>query len=193
MATNIHIGNMTEKKSFSLPNILVISFIALLLQIILVPNIAINGIGPNLVLLGVVLVAMKNGPAASCVTGFFCGLIYDLVNFGPLGVMAFLLALVGYVIAMLNNQKSSSSLSKGASSDNWFIGMLMFIITALIVEIGYGLALSLTGYEISFGSSFIFRVLPSLLYDAVIALIVFGVRYLIQGRGTQKMASRIRH
>jgi rod shape-determining protein MreD len=192
VATNIHIGGMGDKKSFSLSNILLTSFIVLLLQIMLVPNIAINGIGPNLVLLGVVIIATKNSPSASCITGFFCGLIYDLTNFGPLGVMAFLLALAGYVIATISKQTNASSLSMGTSSNSWLASVFMFMVTALIVEIGYGLALSLAGYEISFGSSFIFRVLPSLLYDAVVALIVLGIRHMIQGRGTQKMESRVR-
>jgi rod shape-determining protein MreD len=192
MATNIHIGGMDERKSFSLAHICTVSIIVVLLQIILVPNIAINDIAPDLVLLGVVIVARKNGPAASCLTGFVCGLLYDLMNSGPLGVMAFMLALVGYVLAQFQSQANDYGAAMNPQGNGVWVDLALFLAAALVVELGYGLALSLTGYDVSFGSSFIFRILPSLLYDTVCAAIVFGIRNLVVGHDQQKPTSRIR-
>jgi len=181
VANTIHIGDMGKKKNATTSSILIISIVVVLAQIIIAPNIAINGVGPNLILIGIVLIARQEQQTTACLVGFALGLIYDLVGTAPLGVMAFMLALAGYAIASSGTPDSQNMMVGNAPRGDWVSDLVVFAITALCVEIGYAIVLSLTGYEASFASAIVYRILPSLIYDCVCALIVFALRNRIKG------------
>jgi rod shape-determining protein MreD len=140
------------------------SLIAFLLQVAIAPNIAVYGVVPNLVLGFVVLNAMLCNSTRSLLTGFFLGLAFDFTTQGPLGVMALVLAVIGY---------SVSSLNKELLAGSWHVQALFLLLAAFLGELLYAAFLSMLGYNAGFLPSVGMRVLPGTLYDAVFGLIVF--------------------
>jgi rod shape-determining protein MreD len=112
------------------------SALALLLQTVLAPNIAILNAVPNFVLGFVVLNAMFCGNIRSSLTGFSLGLLYDLTTQGPLGVMPLVFAIVSY---------SVSSLNKELFSDNWPVQVLFLLVAAFFSELLHAAFLSILG------------------------------------------------
>lgn len=140
------------------------SIVAVLLQIIIAPNIAIGGVVPNFLLVLVVVTAITYGSTRACVLGFILGLVFDLIGAGPVGVMSLVLALLGYMVGAVN---------KSMFSDGWVIPIITLAIAAFIGETLYGLVLTIIGYETSFFVSLVSRMLPGALYDTIFGLILF--------------------
>jgi rod shape-determining protein MreD len=140
------------------------SLIAFLLQVMIAPNIAILDVVPNFILGFVVLNAMSCNSIRSSLTGFVLGLLYDFTAQGPLGIMALVLAALGY---------SVSSLNKELFANGWPIQALLLLIAAFFGELLHAAFLSISGYDPDFLLSVGMRVVPGALYDAVFGLIVF--------------------
>ncbi|MDR2105835.1 MAG: rod shape-determining protein MreD [Coriobacteriales bacterium] len=138
--------------------------IAFLLQLIIAPNIAILGAVPNFILCFVVLNAMSCGTIRSSLAGFILGLLYDLVAQGPLGIMSFVLAILGYAVSSLNKELFAGS---------WAVQALFLFIAAFFGELLHAAFLSILGYDSDFLLSLGMRVVPGTLYDALFGLIVF--------------------
>lgn len=151
--------------------IVVVIAISALLQIALAPNVAIRGAIPNFLLVAVVCVAMLTDSRTGCLVGFFCGLLFDLVGIGPLGVMTATLTLVGYLTGYFAKNLITESLTAT---------MIFLVVCALISELIYCIFLAITGEVASFGQSLYMRVLPSAVYDTIFAAICFPLvrRYL---------------
>ena len=67
-----------------------------LVQCTLVPAFGVGGVVPDVPLLLVVLLALRWGPEAGCLTGFTLGFVQDVLAGGPLGLHALAKALVGF-------------------------------------------------------------------------------------------------
>ena len=61
--------------------------VAVLLQVVVAPNIALFGAMPNFVVAYALLVAIVRPMAAGPVMPFVLGLVFDLVSGGPVGAM----------------------------------------------------------------------------------------------------------
>ncbi|NTU89039.1 MAG: rod shape-determining protein MreD [Actinobacteria bacterium] len=144
--------------------ITVFTLICTVLQIAIAPNISIGGITPNFMLLAVVCTALLEGSKKGCILGFVCGLIFDLCGVGPIGGMAFVFTLTGYI---------TGQLARNLLSDGWVVPIIIFAISALFAELLYGILLLTTGYDGSFFRSLFFRILPSTLYDVLFAFLCF--------------------
>jgi rod shape-determining protein MreD len=159
---------MMETPRTGLRFTLIGSLIALLAQVMIAPNIAFFGIVPNFILGFVVLNAMLNTNVRSSLTGFFLGLLYDFLSQGPLGVMSLVLAVLGYVVSSLNKELFSGS---------WAARAILLLVAAFFGELFHAALLSITGYDGDFLASFLMRVLPGSVYDAVFGLVVFPLMY----------------
>ncbi|MDR3052910.1 MAG: rod shape-determining protein MreD [Coriobacteriales bacterium] len=155
-----------DTKASNIPVIIITSFVAVVLQIMIAPNIAINDVVPNFMLVAVVLIAINHGTTPSCTAGFVLGLLYDLFAQGPLGVMALILTILAY---------STSSLNKGMFANSWLIGLLTLVVAALFGELLHSVFLTVIGSETEFLKSLVIRTLPSMLYDAVLGLVLFPI------------------
>jgi rod shape-determining protein MreD len=71
-----------------------------ILQIVVAPNIALFGIVPNLLLIYAIVVAMLLPTNSSLVLAFVCGLASDLLGFGPVGSLAFLLVVAAFALVV---------------------------------------------------------------------------------------------
>ncbi|MDZ4170327.1 MAG: rod shape-determining protein MreD [Coriobacteriia bacterium] len=150
-------------------------FVAAILQVGLAPYLAIGGVVPNFLLLVVVTLALTTGSGEGAAVGFTAGLMFDLIGSGPVGPMALVLALAGFVAGLLH---------EAMFAEGWLQPLTVFAITALVCEIAYMLLLSLLGVEIPFWSALLTKAVPAAVYNTALALLVYPwlARFLRQER-----------
>lgn len=76
----------------------IVFYVAVLLQGVLAPAIAVWEIRPDFVFLVVLLIAFKEGAAGGALAGFVAGLFVDLNSAGALGVTSLTSALVAFAV-----------------------------------------------------------------------------------------------
>lgn len=157
-----------ETRGTSIRFTLIGSALGFLTQVMLAPNLAILGVVPNFILGFVVLNAMFNDKIRSSVTGFVLGLLFDFIAHGPLGIMSFVLALLGYGVSSINKELLYGS---------WGIKAFLLLVAAFFGELLHAALLSIVGFDSDFLTSFAMRTLPGTLYDAVLGLVVFPIMY----------------
>lgn len=137
--------------------------VAVLLQLVLAPNIAVFGALPNFVLAYVLVMAVVRPDRTGPVLAFVLGLVFDLLGTGPVGAMAFLLTL-----ASLLASRAFFSLD----NDTLFIPVFILVVSFLVVELFYGAFLVGTG-SASVLEAFAYRAVPCALYDCAAALVTY--------------------
>lgn len=137
---------------------------ALLLQAGLAPYLTVLGVTPNFLLLVVVTVALTSGPLAGASSGFAAGLIYDLLGSGPVGTMALVLAITGYLAGTLHEQMFA---------EGWLLPLTVVFFAALASEVAYGLLLMMLGIELPFLRTLATKMLPGAVYNTALALLVY--------------------
>lgn len=138
--------------------------IATLLQAGLAPYISIGGVTPNFLLLVVITLALTEGPTAGASTGFASGLIFDLLGTGPVGPMALVLTVTGYLAGLLHEQMFA---------EGWLLPLTVLAMAALGTEIAYGLILNLLGEGAPFWPAFFSKMLPAAVYNTVLGLLIY--------------------
>ncbi|HEU5390932.1 MAG TPA: rod shape-determining protein MreD [Streptosporangiaceae bacterium] len=90
---------------------IVLTAIAVVIQLTIVDRIAFPGGGPNLVLLLVAALALAGGPMAGVLTGFFAGLALDVAPPGShfIGQSALVFCLIGYACGLLSDDFSGDA------------------------------------------------------------------------------------
>ena len=148
---------------------------AALLQAGLAPYLAIGGVVPNFLLVVVVTLALVEGPAAGASAGFAAGLIFDLLGSGPVGPMALVLTVTGFMAGLLH---------ENMFAEGWLLPLTVLAIASLASTFAYALLLELLGAEGSFFLTFFTKVLPEALYDTALGLLIYPwlARFLRQDR-----------
>jgi rod shape-determining protein MreD len=159
---------MMETRDIRLSFTVAGSFVALILQVVIAPNIAILDVVPDFILCFVVVNALFSNKIRSSLTGFILGLLYDCIAQGSLGIMSLVLTVVAYGVSSLNRELFVNS---------WRIQALLLLIIAFMAELLHAVFLSVLGYDSNFLLSVGMRVIPSALYDALFGLIVFPLMY----------------
>lgn len=72
-----------------------------LVQVALLNDMRFWGVHPEVMLLLTICAGLVGGPERGTGVGFFCGLLVDLTLHGSLGVMAFSLTIVGFVVGVV--------------------------------------------------------------------------------------------
>ncbi len=101
-----------------------------LLQAAVLSNIVILPAMPDLVLLTVLYVSLKNGSAAGCTSGFISGLIMDFLSAAPVGMNAMTKTITGYIAGKFHD---SFNLKKNFVP--FFVAAVATILKALLVWI----------------------------------------------------------
>ncbi len=149
------IVNDTSKNKRSLVGL---GIVLAILQLAIVPNVALVGGRCNLALVFVAL-ACLGGPVASApAIGFGAGLFYDLAGSGPIGLMALLLTLVGFALA--SSGRSRVADDPGAS-------ITIFVAVSVVVGLVYAIVLLVFGQAPSFVDVVFLRALPGCILDVV--------------------------
>ncbi len=147
----------------TLVNVLVV-FVALLLQVGVAPYIAIGGVVPNFLLLAAVTLAMVQGPTVGAAAGFACGLLFDLLGQGPVGPMAIVLAVTGYIAGLL---------AAKLFAEGWLLPLSVLAVASVAAELAYALLLNLLGTPTPFFRTLLQVVLPGAVYNTALALLAY--------------------
>jgi rod shape-determining protein MreD len=137
---------------------------ALLVQVALVPNVAVGGVTPNVLLLAAVTIALVKGSRAGIVAGFVGGLLFDLLGSGPIGVGAMVFCVVAFVAA---------SLKENTFADGWLVPLVIVFLASLVGEIGYMTVLAVLGQGAGTLGGILGRALPAGLYNVVVAVVFY--------------------
>jgi rod shape-determining protein MreD len=73
-------------------------FVAAVLQVSIFSSVSILNGTPDLLLVGIICIALLRGPIVGALVGFWGGLLVDTANLGTLGVTSLLLTVAGYWI-----------------------------------------------------------------------------------------------
>lgn len=140
--------------------------VAVLLQIVVAPNIAIFSAQPNFLLAYVLVVAIVRPVDAGVVLPFVLGLLCDLLGTGPVGGYAFLFVIVSFAAA-----RAFSVLD----NDTLFMPLTIVAAAAFLTEMLYGALLIALGLSAGPVDVFLYRALPCSLYDCVTALVLYPI------------------
>ena len=138
--------------------------LAVFLQVVLAPYIAILSAMPNFILVYAMIVAMSRPHSYGAALPFVLGLLYDLVTGGPVGAMAFSLTAFSYLAARM-----FSSLD----NDTLFIPFVLMALGILLTEFAYGAFLLLFGYSAGLLEALMYRVVPCFVYDLVLGIVLY--------------------
>ncbi len=111
--------------------------VALLLQVTLFPQVAIDGVVPDVVLLVVVAAALVRGPSYAMTLGFLAGLVLDLAPPADhvAGRWAIALVVVGWLVGRVRGDAASSAVAAlttvAAAS---FVGTSIYALSGLVLR-----------------------------------------------------------
>jgi len=152
--------------------VIVTILIAIGLQLILAPAITLFGVVPNFILVAAIIIAMRNGPVRSTVSGFILGFIFDLCSLGPMGAMTLVLTILTYAI---------SSLSRGGLTGGIIIDIFTMVVAVALGELLVSVIYAIAGANPQFLLSLVQRVLPAFVYDTIIGCILLPIYNRTQG------------
>lgn len=155
--------------------------IAVLLQIVVAPNIALFSVQPNILLAYVLVVAIVRPADAGPVLPFALGLICDLLGSGPVGGYAFLFVIVSFI---------ASRAFSVLDNDTLFMPLTIFVIATFVIEMLYGALLIGLGLSVSPADAFLYRTLPCTLYGCVVGLVLYPIIARLFADGAQDRGPR---
>ena len=143
-----------------------LTLVVLVLQTTLLRFMAIGGLTPDLLLLWIVAVAVRQGQVTATVVGFCSGLALDLLsgNDGMLGLAALSKTVAGFLAGYFYGE--NKILQTLSSYRFVLIALLIGIVHNLIYFIFF-----LQGSEVSWWGAVLFYGIPTALYTAAVGLI----------------------
>lgn len=153
--------------------VIVGAVLALIAQIVLAPNIALFSVMPNFLVAYVLLVAMVRPGGGLYPLAFVLGLLSDLLGYGPVGAMPFLLLLASLVVS-----KAFSVMN----NDTVFVPLVLLVVADFAVELLYGGFLAGLGLTGSLGDAILYRALPCALYESVCGLLLYPLAHRFLGQ-----------
>lgn len=142
------------------------SVIAVLLQILVAPYIAVFAAVPNFIVAFIMATSIARPQTIGVVAPFVCGLVFDLVGGGPVGAMAFTLTLVSYLITRFFMH---------ATNDSPVMAIAFVALGVLLVEVVYGVFLLAFGFNATLFEALAYRIVPCFIYDLILGLIVYVI------------------
>ncbi len=152
--------------------------LAVLLQVLLAPHIALFSAVPNIAAAYAMAIAVVRPQLYGPILPFVLGLFFDLAGGGPVGAMAFSLTALSSLVAWVLAR---------AGNDSRFVEIAALGFGLLLVELVFGVFLLLFGYNAGFFDAIAYRVAPCAVYDFAIgiALYLLAARFLRAGGTTQ--------
>lgn len=141
-------------------------FSVCLLQTAVIPRLAIGGIQPDLFLILLVGLGLSMEPELAAAAGFFIGLYQDALSGAPLGLNAFTLSLIGFLVSRLSQQVKTTELA-GRFTLLCLAGLLSGLITLLLLRFFYA--------PRPFASALLGTALPGALYTAILGTGLLGM------------------
>lgn len=130
---------------------------AAVLQTALFPSLTLMGFRPDLLLLVVLAVALRDGPFAGARVGAAAGLLADLlIAQAPVGLAMLVYAVIGHAVGLARPYLAPDSITAP---------LLLAFVSGLVGTAGYGILGSLLGDD---------RVTPALLVQASVAVALYN-------------------
>lgn len=139
-------------KTHDTRGLLGLAAICLVCQLALAPNIGIANGRANFALVFAACYALTRGGGSSVLLGFFAGLVFDLCTTGPIGLMSFILTLVGRFLGSEGRNRMAGDFGSN---------MVLFSAASLATALVYNLAMLLTGNSSSLIDAVVFRSVPT--------------------------------
>ena len=113
-----------------------VAFVALVLQVSVLPSLAVRGVVPDVLLLVVVGVGLRHGSEAAMALGFGGGLLLDLVPPADhvAGRWALALLVAGYVAGRLSTSSPTRAVVTATVAACSFVGVSVFELTGLVLR-----------------------------------------------------------
>jgi rod shape-determining protein MreD len=139
------------------------SIIAFVIQVAVVPYLAIADVVAEVTLVFVIINALLNPQASATLCGFLLGLAIDLATSTPLGIRAMGYSLVAFAV---------SPLAQTTTLENLLARFLLIICMAFAGELLCALLMSIVGIDHDLAHTLASRVLPGGLYDSLVGLMM---------------------
>lgn len=145
---------------------ILLSILLVLLQTTLVRYLAIETVAPDLLLIWVVYLALREGQSAGTTAGFFIGLLFDLISGkdGVLGLAALCKTLAGFVAGYFYNENKILQILGG------YQFILVVTVASIVHNVLYFIVF-LQGSEVGWLDAVVLYGLPTTLYTAALALL----------------------
>lgn len=140
------------------------ALLALVLQIVLAPNIAIAGTMPSFVIAYVVAMAMLLPSTPGYVIAFVLGMLTDLLGYGPVGVLPFIL-----LIAVLSIDYAQKVFGNGTLFVSCII-VVAFVIAVHFFHAAFMVAVTST---YTLGDALLLIAIPQSLYDCIWGVLAY--------------------
>jgi rod shape-determining protein MreD len=144
--------------------VVILFFVALVLNETLMPAIAIGGVSPNLLIYFVVFTALFRNPAVAAFTAAAIGLCDDLLIGRYIGLSILSYAFTGYFTAYFRNR---------FYQENLLMPIIFVFGGSLLAGSLYMVFSQLMPLALPPGTTFVFNVLPQALYDAALTWAVY--------------------
>jgi len=158
------------------------ALLAVVLQVLVAPHMAVGAVVPNLVVVFTLQVAVVRSRTFGCLMPFIMGLCYDLLSGGALGSMAFSLTLFSVAAAWLFS---------AVDNDTLFMPIIVMVAGIFLVEFSYGVFMLILGYNAGLVEAFAYRIGPVFLYDSIIALITYPLARRLLPISTQQVRADV--
>jgi rod shape-determining protein MreD len=145
---------------------IVLSILIVLLQTTLARYLAIETIAPDLLLIWVVYLALREGQTAATTAGFFLGLLFDLIsgNDGMLGLAALCKTMAGFAAGYFYNENKISQILGG------YQFVLVVAVASIVHNVLYFI-IFLQGTEVGWLDAVVLYGFPTTVYTAALALL----------------------
>ncbi|NLE21170.1 MAG: rod shape-determining protein MreD [Actinobacteria bacterium] len=160
----------------------VVLVVAVLLQTAVAPHLRLLGANPDFALIAVVCVALVKGSETGAVVGFLTGMLTAVALMEPFGLSAFVFVLVGF---FAGRYAETADLPAGLAP------LLTVFAATLVANLLFALAQFLLGREVPPGFFFGRVLLPSLVFNTLLAAPIYVlVRLWLQGKAGLRAAAR---
>ena len=162
--------------------------LAVIFDVVISPNIAIYSASPNAMVAYAIVIAMLLAGDAAFVIAFVLGMLCDLLGFGPVGAMPFLLVLAAFLV-----KRASGIFDNGTL----FVPLVTLSVFILGVELLHAAFMLGLGTNISAIDAIVYLAVPCAAFDVVLGLILYPVmsHFLLERRttlGSEPPTARLR-
>lgn len=143
---------------------ILIILIAFLLQTTVFQALALANVVPNLLLVVTICYGYLRGRTSGILTGFFCGLLLDMICGTVVGLYAFACMTIGFVIGFCQ---------KIYFTDSLILPSILIVAGDFLYGIYYYITEFLMRGKLHFGFYFLHIILPEMIYTALVGILVY--------------------
>ena len=145
---------------------LVFSAVIVVVQIVFAPVLTIFSVVPSFIVSFVLVLALMRRPDSTYGYAFVLGLIADLLAQTPIGLTSLLLLAASFGL---------SRAFEVLDDTTPVMPLVSIAIASVVFELAFMIVLMITGYQGSFIELLLYRALPRVLFDVLIAAVLFFI------------------